>query len=180
MYESELKGPDVPCMKHLRRSAGFGRAQLNTSLAIRSGSQKQRPVRGNDWRRRELRGRAVPAVRHVTWWLDRPQPAPGWGRFSESGKSSGLAGGVTLSVSRSTETEGGHKLRRLEQATPERCCRGRRGFKSERQGKCGQMRSGNGTRGTGHAFDRRGQLRRNRTCQCYCFRPCLSSSLSAA
>jgi hypothetical protein len=26
-------------MKHLRRSAGFGRARLNTSLAIRSGSQ---------------------------------------------------------------------------------------------------------------------------------------------
>jgi hypothetical protein len=95
MYESELKGPDVPCMKHLRRSAGFGRAQLNTSLAIRSGSQKQRPVRGNDWRRRELRGRAVPAVRHVTWWLDRPQPAPGWGRFAERRTSSGLAARLT-------------------------------------------------------------------------------------
>jgi hypothetical protein len=179
MYESELKGPDVPCMKHLRRSAGFGRARLNTSLAIRSGSQKQRPVRGNDWRRRELRGRAVPAVRHVTWWLDRPQPAPGWGRFSEQRTSSGLAARRYGFRSPEAEREGGHKLRRLERP-PERCCRGRRGFKSERQGKCGQMRSGNGTRGTGHAFDRRGQLRRNRTCQCYCFGPCLSSSLSAA
>jgi len=25
-----------------------------------------------------------PAVRHTTYWLDRPQPAPGWGRFFES------------------------------------------------------------------------------------------------
>jgi hypothetical protein len=24
-----------------------------------------------------------PAVRHVTYWLDRPQPAPGWGRLFE-------------------------------------------------------------------------------------------------
>ena len=24
-----------------------------------------------------------PAVRHITCWLDRPQPAPGWGRFND-------------------------------------------------------------------------------------------------
>ncbi len=28
-----------------------------------------------------------PAVRHVTYWLDRPQPAPGWGHFLESWRS---------------------------------------------------------------------------------------------
>src|SRR5258706_3910472 len=73
MYESELKG-EVSSRGHLRRSAGFGRARLNASLAMRAGSQNRRPVLGNDWRGRELCGRAVPcrSARHV---LARPAPA---------------------------------------------------------------------------------------------------------
>ena len=83
----------MPSMEHLRRSLRFGRARLNASLAIL-------PVRKTGGRGLGTIGVAencvavpFPAVRHVTYWLDRPQPAPGWGRFSES-EITWLSGGA--------------------------------------------------------------------------------------
>lgn len=73
-----------------------------------------------------------PAVRHVTCWLDRPQPAPGWGRFSEQGDHLVWRRGATLLVPPEAE-KGRSQVASVRTASPERCGRGRRGFKSERQ-----------------------------------------------
>jgi hypothetical protein len=86
-------------MEHLRRSLRFGHARLNASLAIL-------PVRKTGGRGLGTIGVAencvavpFPAVRHVTYWLDRPQPAPGWGRFSESRNHLVERRGLRLSAS---------------------------------------------------------------------------------
>jgi hypothetical protein len=49
---------------------------------MRAGSQKKQPGAKEQLALpRIVLAVPFPAVRHVTYWLDRPQPAPGWGRF---------------------------------------------------------------------------------------------------
>jgi hypothetical protein len=55
-----------------------------------------------------------PAVRHITYWLDRPQPAPGWGRFFESWRSPGAASLHIRHPANEKLRDRGDKLRRGE------------------------------------------------------------------
>jgi hypothetical protein len=51
---------------------------------MRTGSQKKQSVAEEQLALpRIVLAVPFPAVRHVTYWLDRPQPAPGWGRLFE-------------------------------------------------------------------------------------------------
>jgi hypothetical protein len=109
-------------MEHLRRSAGFGRARLNGSLAMRAGTQNRRPG----------------AKERLAWprivWPCRSLPF-GTSRTGSTGPSLPPAGAVSLSP-------GDHLVER----------RGLALSKSERREKSGQIRAGNGTRRTGQAF----------------------------
>lgn len=86
-------------MEHLRRSLRFGHARLNASLAIL-------PVRKTGGRGLGTIGVAencvavpFPAVRHVTYWLDRPQPAPAGAASLSAGDHLVERRGLRLSAS---------------------------------------------------------------------------------
>jgi hypothetical protein len=44
-------------------------------------AKESRPGRGTIGPNGNYVAVPFPAVRHITYWLDRPQPAPGWGHF---------------------------------------------------------------------------------------------------
>ena len=91
-------------MEHLRRSAGFGRARLNTSLAIRSGSQK--PAAGAGERL------ASPRI----MWPCRSLPF-GTSRAGSTGPSLPPAGAVSLSPEVTWLSDAGLRSASLEESS---------------------------------------------------------------